>query len=257
MFYHFLIMKLYVKSYLRVLIFLGIVCMFTRSSFGQALFSGITVLENKEGVSVFSIKSGTPLKDAGVRKDDVILEIEGEKIKTIDDYVKISKELKNKKNEAKVIIKRKDKIYTIIIDNYSEPIKEFWSEKVILPSENLPSSKDNFDYWFKQGKIELDSLNGNMSYPGKVDIYNKAINYLYNALHHKPEVVQAMVLIADAYSKIGEVSMKEGLKKEANENFAISIRLYGKIMQKDETQKDGLIEIRDNLKNIENILKQN
>ena len=229
-----------------------------KACYSYSLLSGITVLEPEkgEGVSIFEIKSGTPLKNAGVKKGDIIISMDGKKISGIRDYVNYSRTLSDSKNEVKLRVKRNNQILDIIIEDYSLPIKENWQEKVKYTKHKIPKNTNPFTYWMEQGKRKLNSINDKMSYKQKINIYEKAIENIYYALHHNPKKALPMVLIADTYKKIGEISITNGLKEEAVEYFKTSIRLYKKIVAKTDMQKENLIEIRDNLKSIETILKQ-
>lgn len=250
-------MKILKKVILYILTHLLIVHVFIYNSFGYSLLSGISVFKSDEGVAVLDIKQGTPLENAGITKGDIILQIDEEKVSTMADFVKKSRELKEKKYETTILIKRDNQILTFVIKNYSIPIKEFWDEKVPFYTEKIPGKEEPYDYWIDQGKRKLDSIKEYMPFSGKIDIYRKAISNVYNALHYSPKMVMAVVLIADIYEKIGELFINEKLEKECLENFEIAIRLYKKAMIKISMPKENLKKIRENLKNIEKLLKQN
>ncbi|MGR3179461.1 MAG: hypothetical protein ACUZ8E_15560, partial [Candidatus Anammoxibacter sp.] len=91
-------------------------------------------------------------------------------------------------------------------------------------------------------------------YNKKIEIYQMAINNLFYALHYNPKMVMTMVLIADTYKIIGEISVKNGLKEEAINNISMSVRLYKKAMGKTDIPKEGLKAIRENLQIIEHLL---
>lgn len=55
--------------------------------------------ENKDGIKVVGVQSGSPGLDAGLRIGDIVLEIDGKKIKKLEDYVEISREAKDKKSK--------------------------------------------------------------------------------------------------------------------------------------------------------------
>lgn len=233
-----------------------IVFFVTQASYASSLFSGITVLEGEEGVIVLEIKPNTPVKNAGIKKGDIILEIQGERIKGMSEYVSKSRELKGKIAEAKVLIKRDNRIFMATIKAYSIPIKEYWNEKVLLFMEKTPGNEDPYDYWIKQGKMKLDSMKEDIPYSKKIEVYRTAISDIYNGLHYRPKMAMAVILIADIYAKIGETFIHEGLLNEGAEDLKIAIRLYKKAMAKTSIPDDDLIIIRDNLKKIETQLIQ-
>jgi S1-C subfamily serine protease len=52
--------------------------------------------EKKEGLKIVDVQSGSPGFEAGLKKGDIVLEIEGKEIKSLPDYVRISREIKNR-----------------------------------------------------------------------------------------------------------------------------------------------------------------
>lgn len=244
------------NRYLSILIPL-IVFFVSQASYGFSLFSGITVLEGGDGVIVLEIKPNTPMKNAGIKKGDVILEIQGERIKGMSEYVSKSRELKDKTAEAKVLIKRDNRIFIATIDAYSIPIKEYWNEKVPFFMEKAPENEDPYDYWIKQGKMKLDSIKEDTTYSKKIEAYRAAISDIFNGLHYRPKMALAVILIADTYAKIGETFVHEGSLNEGAESFKIAIRLYKKVVVRPNISNDDLMIIRDNLKKIETQLIQN
>ncbi len=229
---------------------------FIPNAISGSLLSGITVLDGKEGVTVYEIKPDTPAQNSGIRKNDVIVAIEGVQIKTMNDYVKNSIKLKNKKIELKIVIKRKKKVFSLSIANYSKPIKEYWDEKAPYSMEKVPKNKDAYSYWVKKAKLKLNSIKIDMSSAQKIMSYRNTINYLYSALHYKPKKVKAMIMVADIYKKIGEIFIKENAFDKAKENFLVGMSLYKKSIVKSNLSKDELTKILNNLKAIESLLNQ-
>ncbi len=66
------------------------------NSYGGTLFSGLTLKDSSDGVVVHEIKPSFPAKEAGLKKDDLILEIDGHDITTVDDFIKISTKISAK-----------------------------------------------------------------------------------------------------------------------------------------------------------------
>lgn len=248
-------MKRQKKLFLFIPIYSAIASILICKSFGYSLLSGITVLESGQEVTVLEIRSDTPAKNAGVKKGDIIFEIDGKKIVGMDDYVKYSRTLSDKRHETLIRVKRNGRILDLLIEDYSIPIKKFWDEKAPFSREKIPGKEDPFDYWIDHGKRRLDSVRDDMPYQQKIETYRKAIDNLYYALNYNPKMVMAMILIADTYKKMGETSIKNRLAEEAVENFRISVRLYKKAMAKTDLPRENLIEIRENLKTIEGLLK--
>ena len=227
-----------------------------KTSYGYSLLSGISVFGGDQGVTIFEVRPRTPANNAGIIKGDVILKLDEKTIKTIDDYVNFSKSLAKNKHEIILFVKRGKENITIRLEDYSIPIKNYWELKIPVSKKRPPKNIRPHDYWISEQKRLLSSIKESTPHRTKIAIYHKAINSLFYALHHNPEKVGHMVIIADIFKKIGEVSLKNNPGKDSVNNFKIAIKLYKKSMSKEQLPKDTLIKIRENLMIIENLLKQ-
>ena len=80
------------------------------------------ISEKKDGIKIVEVQSGSPGFDAGLRTGDIVLEIEGKKTKKLEDYVKISREVRGKEVEISLVILRERVSYDVTIKIYSIPI---------------------------------------------------------------------------------------------------------------------------------------
>ncbi|MGR3318928.1 MAG: PDZ domain-containing protein [Candidatus Anammoxibacter sp.] len=247
-------MKVSKRINLFVLICLVIAFVPALKSYGYSLLSGITVAEGDNGIVVFEIRPGTPAKKAGIRKGDVIFKIGKKNIKGMKGYVKYSRSLVNKEHDVQVLVKRKGRVLTFLIEDFSVPVKEFWDENAPYSKEKIPKREDPYSYWIGRGKRKLASVKDDTPYNQQIKTYHMAINDMFYALHYDPKMVMTMVLIADTYKMIGEISIKNGLKEEAVDNISMSVRLYKKAMEKTDITNESLKAIRENLQTIERLL---
>ncbi len=216
----------------------------------QSIFSGMIFSERKEGLTIVDVQSGSPGFDAGLKNGDIILEIEGKKIKSIPDYVRISRGLKNKKTEVSLVILRKGVEYDATIMIYSIPIYQNWKEKIVKPIK-LPRglTKTPFIYWVGKGYKALKKQMNNKPVDVKITNYNKAIEYLLNALHYRPESIDSALQIANAYRKLGNLHIEKEIVKEGLINYRKSLKYYGSCYEKT-VKEDYLNKILINLQEI-------
>ncbi len=217
----------------------------------QSLFSGLILSERKEGLNIVGIQSGSPGHNAGLRTDDIVLEIDGKKVKTISAYVKISRELKNKKVEVSLVILRKGVEYDVNIAVYSIPIYKHWNEKVTKPTV-LPKGLTNtpYVYWVGKGFRSLKKIVDKEPIDSQVANYNTVLRSLLNALHYRPESIDAALQIASVYHKLGNLYVEKGIAQEGVKNYRKSMKYFGSCYKK--TQKeDYLNKILVNLQKIE------
>jgi len=238
---------------LYVLFFITIISLSTFISpvNAQSIFSGMIFSEKKEGLKIVEVQSGSPGFDAGLIKGDIVLEIEGKKIKSLPDYVKISREIKDKKVEVSLVILRKDVEYDVIIMVYSIPIYQNWKEKVVKPIK-LPRglTKTPYIYWVGKGYRALKENMSNKPIDAKIANHNNALGYLLNALHYRPESIDTALQIASAYRKLGNLYIEKETVKEGVINYRKSIKFFDGCHKKTD-KEDYLNKILTNLQEIE------
>jgi membrane-associated protease RseP (regulator of RpoE activity) len=207
--------------------------------------------EKKEGLKIVDVQTGSPGFDAGLIKGDIVLEIEGKKIKSLPDYVKISREMKNKKVEASLVILRKDVEYDVTLMVYSVPIYQNWKEKVAKPVK-LPRglTKTPYIYWVGKGYRALKKRMVNNSVDVKIANYNKALEYLLSALHYRPDSIDTALQVASAYHKLGSLYAEKKTTKESVIYYRKSIKFFDGCYKKSD-DKDSLNKILTNLQEIE------
>lgn len=216
-------MRLYTVFFITI-IYSGV---FISPCLSQGVFSGLIISERKDGIKIVEVQSGSPGFDAGLRKGDIVLEIDGKKTKKLGDYVKISRKLKGKKVEVSLVILRKGVSYDVNIMIYSVPIYQHWKEKVTKPLD-LPRGLTNtpYVYWVGKGFRALTKPNDRLSFEAKVANYNLALKFLLNALHYRPESIDTALKVAKAYNELGKLYVMKGDIKEGIINYRRSIKFY-------------------------------
>ncbi len=243
-------MRLYIIFFITIISSGGL----TFPCLSQTIFSGLIISEKKDGIKIVEVQSGSPGFDAGLRTGDIVLEIEGKKTKKLEDYVEISREVKNKKIEVSLVILREGISYDVTIKIYSIPIFQHWKEKVTKPIE-LPRGLTNtpYVYWVGKGFRTLQKPNDKLSFEAKAANYNLALKFLLNALHYRPESIDAALKVAKSYNELGKLYVLNGDIKEGIINYRKSIRFYAGCHEKTENE-DYLSIILTNLQEIEESL---
>lgn len=243
---------------LYILFFITIISLnaFISPVHAQSIFSGMIFSEKKEGLKIVEVQSGSPGFDAGLKSGDIVLEIEGKKIKSLPDYVKISREIKSKKVEASLVILRKGVEYDVTIMVYSIPIYQNWKQKVVKPIK-LPRglTKTPYIYWVGKGYRALKKPMNKKPVNARISNYNKALEYLLNALHYRPESIDTALRIANAYRKLGNLYVEKGTAKEGVINYRKSITYYDGCYKKTD-KEEYLNKILTNLQEIEEDLSK-
>jgi len=217
----------------------------------QSIFSGMIFSEKDKGLKIVEVQTGCPGFDAGLIKGDIILEIEGKRIGSLSDYVKISRKIKDKKVEASIVIVRKGVEYDVVVMVYSIPINKNWKEKVAKPVK-LPRglTKTPYIYWVGKGYRALKKNVSKKPIDVRIANHNKALQYLLNALHYRPESIDTALQIASAYRTLGSLYIEKKLVKESVINYRKSIKYFDGCYRKTD-KEDYLHKILTNLQEIE------
>ncbi len=223
----------------------------TSSLFAQSLFSGLILSERKNGLMVVGVQKGSPVYNSGLRKGDIVLEIEGKNVGKLEEYVGLSRKIKKEKVEAYLTILREGIKYEAVIKVYSIPVYQSWKEKVAKPSGAPRDAKGKpYDYWLSKGKRALKASERGGTFHLKERHYNEAINYLYYGLHYQPDSIDTALLIAESYRKLGRLYLNRDMREESVKKYRAALKLYASSFKK--TQKEEYLKrIFSNLQEIE------
>lgn len=242
-----------INSIIKICLFAVIIfsSIFATPVFSQSIFSGLILTEAKDGLRVVDAQPGSPAFDAGLKVGDEVVEIDGKKIKSLDDYVRISKNVRSKKIDARLVVRRKGLLYEAIIRTYSMPIYRHWEQKAAKPGE-LPSGLTDspFTYWTNKGKTALKGAMETVPFEEKVKNYNEAIKFFFNSLHCQVESIDTALLIARLYHELGNIYFDNGKMDTVIKYYRYAITLNTNCLKK--TQKEDYLKlILANLQEIE------
>lgn len=212
-----------------------ICCLFTAcclmvslEAYASNLFTGLIVSQGDQGVKVVEIYPRCPSERAGMMVGDLILEIDGQKIKTLEEFAKMSKAMGDKQTEASLLFIRKGKLHNIQVVTYSSPVFKEWQEKVLPPPEGSVGGVSLFQYYVEKGKAKLEENKQGGSPETQLTRSRDAIRYLFYALHYAPTEVGVVLLTADTHMNMARLYLKNGQTALAVENYGRAAGLYEK-----------------------------
>ncbi len=93
------------------------ICLYALPAYALTPFSGLEVANSKTtpGARVFGVNPESPASRAGVQPGDIIVSIEGQDVKSLEDFVNISKAAKGKE-KATVSLDRQGKLYNVVLN---------------------------------------------------------------------------------------------------------------------------------------------
>lgn len=194
-----------------------------------SLFTGLILAQSQQrGVKVVEVHPGSPSRKAGIKVADVIVEMNGEKIGSLDDFVAMSRGIEKMIPEVRVKVLRKGKLHDFIIASYSTPIYQTWKIKTVEPPYTSLGGVSLFQYWVGKGDRKLAENKGEIPVDRKILNYREAIGFYYFALHYSPTSVTVGVKLADAYKDTAELYQSEGSMPEAIRSYGMAAEIYDK-----------------------------
>ncbi|MFQ5714526.1 MAG: PDZ domain-containing protein [Candidatus Scalinduaceae bacterium] len=129
-----------------ILILFSVFC--AEISEATALLPGLTLHKEKDSVVVLDVARGSKTWDVGIRIGDILLKIDDQEIKTLDDYVKKTKSTSSDETVTLIFLRHGEE-YVIIKDsnNYHKKNKVIeQNEKTITPDNEISTEKQSPPY---------------------------------------------------------------------------------------------------------------
>lgn len=143
-----------------ILILFSVLC--AEISEATALLPGLTLHKEKDSVVVYDVQRGSKAWEVGIKRGDILLKIDDQEIKTLDDYVKKTKSTSSDVTVTLIFLRHGEE-YVIIKDSNNYHKKN----KVIEQSETVGGS--NVDYEIVETKFIGTRSNNRMMYKIVVD----------------------------------------------------------------------------------------
>jgi len=141
-----------------------------------SLFRGVIVAGSPIGVRVISVTEGSQAFLSDLRPEDLVVQVNGQPVKTLDEFAVLSHGLKGRATKAAVLVLRNGEPQTLLLHLYSVPILRQWGVSFV-PEHDLrfADSSAGVAYWMRlaRGFQEAKDL-------------ERALNAVLNALHNDP-----------------------------------------------------------------------
>jgi len=209
------------------------------SASARSVLDGLEIVESEKGggVEILTVAPSSPAAQALLRAGDRITLIGGEKIKNLDDYVKVSKQFKNRKGGVSIEYVRKGSRHTAELSLHSSPLQEKWGVAVAPWRES--GGKKDAEYWLEEARKQIqenERISENELRP--VD-YGKVLLSLFTSLNQNPGALGTAMLIGRQYGALAGLYYRRGEKKKAIWCLRRALLIYGNGLQK----ADGIQEI--------------
>lgn len=186
-------------------------CLLSSVSMCASLLSGIVVEEGKDGIVVIEVENNISAVKAGVEKDDIIEEIDGEEINNLESYLKKIEKIDESVN---LRIRRGDSIFDLTIKSHNISVDIPLNEGDMSFVNDTPITKA--DIFCKDGLIFMseglkeEALD---SFKMAADLYEQALHNEYMPKEELVEIRENLKRMSEQLdgSTVKSAEIKDGL----------------------------------------------
>ncbi len=181
-----------------------ICCVWSRVSEGAgqlpSLFRGVVVADSGLGVRVVSVEEGSQPHQADLRAEDVIVQVDGREVHSIDEFAILSRAMKGRATRATVLVFRSGAPRELVFHLYSYPLLREWGIEFV-PEDDVRFAQPEIAlaYWSRLGRGFEDA--------GKPE---EALNAYLNGLHNAPADGATALKISELFASLGQRALQEG-----------------------------------------------
>ena len=192
-----------------------------------SLFRGVVVSDSQIGVRVVSVDEASQARRADLRPEDIIVQIHGEEIHTIDEFAAVSLALKSRTPSTTILIFRNGKPLELTLHLYSYPVFEAWGVEFI-PNDDVRFAQPEAgrDYWNRLGRAYAD-----------VGRPADALDAYLNALHNVPDDVPAATQVARLYWELGQQHVQAHRTREGLQAFEQALAMMQRLIDRPLTEE--------------------
>ena len=162
-----------------------------------SLFRGVVVVDSPIGVQVVSVEAGSQASLGDLRPDDVIVRIQDQDIRTIDEFATLSLTLKGRVPSTNMVVFRRGRAQELTLHLYSYPILKTWGIEVIPDyALRFAEAATGLAYWARMGRGFEEA--------GKPE---QALEAYVNALHNDPADVPSALNASRLLWEVGRLRL--------------------------------------------------
>ena len=196
-----------------------------------SLFRGVIVADSQVGVRVVSVEESSQAFQADLRPEDIIISVDGQAVRSIDEFAALSASLKGRATLATVVVFRRGVPREIRVHLYSYPLLRTWGLEFI-PEHDLRFAEPliGLEYWTRMGRGFAEA--------GKP---HDALNAYLNGLHNVPADAATALRIAELFASQGQEHLRARRLAEGLASLRQAVLVFDKLfdypMTDDELQR--------------------
>ena len=165
-----------------------------------SLFRGIVVADSSVGVRVVSLEESSQAYLADLRPEDIIVQIQGHPLHSIDEFAALSQELKGRAMTATVLVFRNGVPRELTLHLYSFPVLRAWGIEFVPDVDvRFAEPQIGLDYWRRLGR-------------GFEDAHKpaEALDAYLNGLHNVPTDAATALKVTELFSQESRAQFSDG-----------------------------------------------
>ena len=210
-----------------------------------SLFRGVVVADSPWGVRVVSVEDASQASQADLRPEDIIVRISEQDVRSIEEFARLSQQLKGRAKEATVVIFRQGSPRTLTVHLYSYPVLRAWGVEW-MPDDDIRFAEPQVGcaYWRRLGRgfEEAGKLEG-------------ALNAYLNGLHNVPEDPATALRVSALFSRLSRQYLEAGRLREGLASLHDAVQIMERLFEYPLTD-DELAAIRSQLQETLETLRQ-
>ena len=184
-----------------------------------SLFRGVVVADSELGVRVVSVEEASQAALADLRPEDIIMQVEGREVRSIDEFARLSQAMKGRAVEASVLVFRDGVPRQLRLHLYSYPVLNAWGISFVPEHDvRFAQPQIGLDYWTRLGR-GFESA----------DKPSEALNAYLNALHNVPTDVPAALKASGLFSQVSRRQLANGKMAEGIAQLGHALAILEKL----------------------------
>lgn len=164
-----------------------------------SLFRGVIVADSAVGVRVVSVEETSQAFQADLRPEDIIVNVNGQEVRSIDEFASLSTVLKARTALATVLVFRRGAPRELRVHIYSYPLLRTWGLEFIPEHDvRFAEPRIGLEYWTRMGRGFEEARKS-----------ADALNAYLNGLHLVPADAATALKTAELFSSLGQEHLRQ------------------------------------------------
>lgn len=201
----------------------------------RSIFEGLELVEssNGGGVEIVSVEESSPAEKARLQVGDRIVKIGKYGIRSLDDYVKVSRAFRDRKAEVAIEYRREGALKTATLSLYSSSLRKRWGLDVIPRRKAGAAGREGGSArWRSEARARISRIENKDRSARSPEEYGEVIKTLYTSLDEEPDSLGTASLIGRQYTELAALYYSRGKGEKAAWCLKRALQLHANSLRK-------------------------